>query len=389
MLGHESDHYLLPTNSLADLDSDSKPLHWRYPWFSLLRDFLLCSLHPLDGDLKQLEPVVFTPDAIFARAGSNPDPQIQFITATRRVIRMRPLLPTAQLAHLAALRVVNTLRGHLESPFTPNSDSQFDRMLEYFVDHLAPAFLAIDWSRQTQLPDPRSLDDPHPWFSPDFLGSIPRPVIPIPSALWKGNLYPLTQSASGPRPPRNAFKVIWNHNILTPGDPHNGEIAVSHWQNQLGAWFDSLRTDLSSQRSPKSPAVASARASIHSQGYYETGDLVIIKDPRPMIGHIIPDHHNLALLRTVGRDLALTLPMSFPFRPHYPTVIERANHWKPLNLRYGLCLGNGGPVFQQDRSGLRALAFLRWGCIQIATSRAFHINDLRDATPRDRGVPPL
>lgn len=338
--------------------------------------------YPINEHIHALAPVVFLEDGVYIKASTGEAEGVSFVPRSGGVAHLRRLMTRNGLREFVADRNMRTLltwlQGEIDGDWT---NSGLDD-LQYLVETLLPLFDERDWSRGLPRVDGTSLKNPR--YADDravvqkILDDAAPAAWPIPSVLMEGSFWPLRAV----NVPGRGCYVRQGQAVLARTTSQIPVKALeTTWREAVIAGLPKALAALKAKPASASSAeFARARAELERNGYFQSGDVIFLREFAPLVGHLVPAHYNLALRRRCDRDLAVVVPMTgFP-RLLMPRVYVKngQGRWSNLTLLHGLCLGASphNASWLADLNRIAPLAYLRWAAVRIAVSGAFHERDL-------------
>jgi hypothetical protein len=332
---------------------------------------------PFDSALQRNQPLFFLGDDVYV-IGRRPEGPATFVTALgvqhplRRLSATRTLLERTETSNRATVSV--WLQEELAKSAILEQDP-----FSYFVHTLAPAFAQRDWSEAHTGERPHSSQQP----SADVYGAIaqavvalPLPQLPSSAMCLLGRVWMLAGL-----PARDGAMAVYlgRHSLGLTGEYVLVRTMENDWHTQVKSFVKDAASSILKQH-PKGAMlakVAEGRKQLSQTGCYQMGDLIYLDGKAPLLGHILPSHHNRVLGRQSIRDLAMVAPLTLPPKLALPSVytLTSQGRWQPFGLPHGLCLGASPPSHRPDSPGLALAAYLRWAACRIASNGIFHSKD--------------
>jgi len=300
-----------------------------------------CLRHPLHGLTRSFEVVAIVGDQVLVPAQNEADAEGLLLGTShgRVVLRCFPLETVRmKFAHESRSYLLRRAEAQLRCD-----------QLAWVVGHLMPAVEADDFGAESALRDKLDLHD--------FVQSLPRPVVPVPSLWLSGHGWRLQTARRRHGVPQLEYQGV----TLGPTDEQwTVDRFDREWKAQLIRGFKA--------GAPRyvfppnlSALVADARQQVAQRGWFQHGSLLYLESP-PRIGYVIPPHYNRSLGRPISKDLAITMLLEEPMAESPEVYQKTGNKWRVLDIPNGLCLGPSLPCKPKGVSSglfsyLRALGY--------------------------------
>jgi hypothetical protein len=333
----------------------------------------------LGRDLGGLQPLVFQGEDVYVLGRKESIPTAYLVTSLGVRHPLRRFCSAGKLIDHQDLLNRQPVECILKDALGKEVSHLGPEPLDYFLGHLVPAFLDRDWSTDSQLPTipGRSVQfhDPAAVMK-DIVLHLPNPPLLKPSLWVLGRIWILSEVA----PVDGHVHVRCGKITLGPtGDYMPVKTLQTQWLKSMQELVSDAAAQIVQRHVPSTCGRkwSKEKEELTGKGFLRFGDLLLIEGTPPMIGHIIPPHHNSALGRLTGRDLAITAPLCLPPGIEGLSIacLDASGRWVPAKLPHGLCLGAKPSWDANQDPGMTLVAYLRWAAIRIAANRKFHQSD--------------
>jgi hypothetical protein len=213
-----------------------------------------------------------------------------------------------------------------------------------------------------------------------FAQLAPPPIIPGPALVSSGRVWRLTREEM----PDGVHVRVGPDTWSLAGEYLPVRVVEERWRAALDEAVWSAAKTCHMRAAETSPAsVVDALDELGRTGAVQRGDLLFFGTTPPSVGHLMPQHYNISLGRSVRGDVALAT--TFSVAPSDAgvgglQVFEKSmqGKWSPRRLARGICIGPGVPQRPaQLDPDLAVVAYLRWAATRIAVNEKFHEHDGR------------
>jgi len=213
-----------------------------------------------------------------------------------------------------------------------------------------------------------------------FAQQTPPPIIPDPALVLSSRVWRLARIGT-----QSGVHVRIDSETLSPaGEYLPIRVIDARWRVAFDEVVNrSAKTCLERSGETSATSVADALDELRRTGAVQRGDLLFFGTTPPGIGHLMPQHHNVSLGRTVSGDVALAT--TFHVAPSDAgvgglQVFEKSRQgvWSLVSVPRGICIGSGVPQRPARLDpDLAVVAYLRWAATRIAVNERFHEHDGR------------
>lgn len=212
------------------------------------------------------------------------------------------------------------------------------------------------------------------------VSQFPLPQWPAPSLLLLGQSWPLERQQYA----RGRLQVRMGNEVLgISGRPIPLARLDDVYQRTVTAFVEQATdrfTEPAAGRAPAQPGLEHAKQVVRKMGFIQDGDLILIAGRPPLIGCLLPPHHNSSFGRPCDGNMAVTYPLALPLELKMGGigVAERfsTGRWRPAHPPHGLCCGETPVVSRglSDKPGLALVALLRCLSTRFAQNGKFHVS---------------